>query len=100
MQKAINPPLFLHKIHDCVSSMTKAHCIVATYWQDNTQSDMIQDIQIHLHADAAHHLMCGGQVAVSGESSSMAWFQIDVKQIADVPWKAWKAFKRYNKYTL
>lgn len=39
---------------------------------------------MYLHADAAHHLMCGGQVAVSGESRSVTWLQFDIKQILDV----------------
>lgn len=39
---------------------------------------------MYLHADAAHHLMCGGQVAVSGESCSVTWLQFDIKQILNV----------------
>lgn len=38
----------------------------------------------HLHADAAHHLVCGGQVTVSGKSSSVSRFELDVKQVLDV----------------
>ena len=41
---------------------------------------------MHLHADAAHHLMCGRKVTVSGESSSMAWLQWSLKQIFNVSW--------------
>ncbi len=63
---------------------TKTHCIASSHRQVNTQSDMMKNIKIHLHADAAHHLMRGGQVAVSGESSSMTWLQFDIKQILDI----------------
>lgn len=39
---------------------------------------------MYLHADAAHHLMRGRKVTVSGEGSSMARFQRGVKQIFNV----------------
>lgn len=38
----------------------------------------------HLHANAAHHLMCGRKITVSGESGSMAGHHFDVKQLFDV----------------
>lgn len=41
---------------------------------------------MHLHANAAHHLMRGRKVTVSGEGSSMAWLQRGVKQIFNVSW--------------
>lgn len=41
---------------------------------------------MHLHADAAHHLMRGGKVTVSGEGGSMAWLQRGVEQIFNVSW--------------
>lgn len=57
-------------------------------WSKETQAQVNtqRDKMIHLHADAAHHLMGGGQVTVSGESSSMTRLQFDIKQILDITW--------------
>lgn len=41
---------------------------------------------MHLHANAAHHLMRGRKVTVGGEGSSVAWLQRGVKQIFNVSW--------------
>lgn len=41
---------------------------------------------MHLHPNAAHHLMRGRKVTVGGEGSSMAWLQRGVKQIFNVSW--------------
>lgn len=40
----------------------------------------------HLHADAAHHLVRDGQVAVGGKGGGMSRLQLDVEQVHDVAW--------------
>lgn len=44
----------------------------------------IKCVEDHLHADAAHHFVRGGQVTVGGKRSSVSCLQLDVEQVCNV----------------